>query len=107
MDYVHLELDEDIVSVSGTYTPLKELRLRQNGREVLCVIGSAVVDTACCGSGSFAYATVPGYIEAWRDGTNEAGSPVSRVEPIRYEPAKREVSKTIRETENIWNINFW
>ena len=107
MEYVHLEVDRDIVSISGTFTPTKELRLPYNGREVLCVIGTAVVDTACCGSGSFAYATVPGYVKAWREGTNDSGAPVSRVEPVQDEAARREISKTIRETESIWNINFW
>jgi hypothetical protein len=107
MDYVHLEVGEDIVSISGTFTPLKELRLKHNGRDVLCVIGQAVVDTACCGSGSFVYATVPGYIDAWKEGTSEGGAPMSRVEPIHDEATRREVAKTIKESENIWNINFW
>ena len=106
MDYVHQKLEQDIQSISGTYTPLKELRLEHNGGDILSVIGSAVVDTACCGSGSFLYATVPGYILAWKERTNESGLSVSKVEPVRDEETRREVSKVLRETENIYNINF-
>ena len=43
MVYVHQELGEDIRSISGAYTPIKELRLDINGRDVLSVIGMAVV----------------------------------------------------------------
>ncbi|UCG82878.1 MAG: hypothetical protein JSW38_11960 [Dehalococcoidia bacterium] len=106
MDYVHQELGQEIQSISGTYTPLKELRLEHNGGDILSVIGSSVVDTACCGSGSFLYATVPGYIVAWKERTNESGLAVSQVEPVRDEATKREISKALRETENIYNVNF-
>jgi hypothetical protein len=107
MEYVHQELGQDIQSISGTYTPMKELRLPEDGRDVLCVIGMAVVDTACCGSGSFVYATVPGYIVSWKDGKGPAGGSVSQVEPITDDAAKREISRVLRETEGIYNVNFW
>ncbi|MFC2060312.1 hypothetical protein ACFLTZ_04380, partial [Chloroflexota bacterium] len=57
--YTHLELDEDIICIAGYYTPLKEVRLQYNNREVLYVIGQAVVDSSCCGTGSWGYALVP------------------------------------------------
>jgi hypothetical protein len=107
IEYVHQELDKELLSISGNYTPLKELRLKHDDREILCVVGNAVVDTACCGSGSFLYAIVPGYIVTWKEGENKSGSPVSEVEPIYDEKVKREVANIIRETESIHNINFW
>jgi len=106
MNYVHQKLNEDVQSISGTYTPLKELHIKHNDREVLCVIGAAVVDTACCGSGNFAYATVPGYIVGLKEKTNEDGLPVSRIEPVE-EDSKREIAQMIKKTEGIQNINFW
>lgn len=106
MDYTHQELGQEIQSISGTYTPVEELRLQSNGREVLCVIGNSVVDTACCGSGSFLYATVPGYIVTWKARVNDAGLPVSVVEPLNDEKVKREVAARLRETNSITNINF-
>ena len=107
MDYVHQELGQEIQSISGTYTPLKELMLEHDSRDVLSVIGSSVVDTACCGSGSFVYATVPGYVLDWKEQTNKSGLPVSKIEPITDKMARRKVSEMLRETESIYNVNFW
>ena len=106
MDYIHQELGQEIQSISGTYTPLKELTIKHNGKDVLCVIGNSVVDTACCGSGSFLYATVPGYVLKWKDRKNKAGLPVSEIEPIRDEMAKRKARENLRETESIYNVSF-
>ena len=105
-DYVHQKLGEDIQSISGTYTPGKELRLKYNGKEILCVIGTAVVDTACCGAGSLLYATVPGYVVTWKGRQNESGLPVSKVKPIEDEPTKHAIARILKETENIYNVNF-
>jgi len=33
-DYVHQEFGQDIEYISGTYTPLKELRLIHSGRDI-------------------------------------------------------------------------
>ncbi len=106
MDYVHQTLNEDIQSISGTYTPTQELRLKHNGQEVLCVIGTAIVDTACCGSGNFIYATVPGFIIDWKYKHNDSGLSVSQVESLD-DAAKREIAGFIKSTEGIQNINFW
>ena len=62
--------------------PEKEVKLKHNNREVLYVIGQAVIEASCCGGGSCGYAIVPGYILNWQNKTNEAGLPVSEVEPI-------------------------
>jgi hypothetical protein len=96
-DYVHQKLGQDIQSISGTYTPQKELKLEHNGKPVLCVIGMAVVDTACCG---------PGYVVTWKDRQNESGLAVSQVESIEDEKARQAVQKILRDTENINNFNF-
>ncbi|MBA7612854.1 hypothetical protein ES703_20095 [subsurface metagenome] len=108
-DYVHLELDREIESISGTYTPLKESRLNLSGRDILYVVGMAVVDTACCGSGSFLYATVPGHVVTWKGRIDESGLSVSQVEPVEDETIRHEIAKTIMETESInnYNVNFW
>ena len=107
MDYIHQELGQEVQSISGTYTPLKELRLQEDGIEVLCIIGNSVVDTACCGSGSFIYATVPGRILKWKERTNDAGMPVSEIEPVNDVTVRRKVMKELKETEHIQNVNFW
>lgn len=108
-DYVHLELGQEIESISGTYTPLKESTLKLNGRDILYAVGTAVVDTACCGSGSFLYAIVPGHVVNWKGREDKSGLSVSQVEPVEDETTKLEIAKTIMETESINknNVNFW
>ena len=108
-DYVHLELGRAIESISGTYTPLKESTLKHNGRDILYAIGTAVVDTACCGSGSLVYAIVPGHVVNWKGREDGSGLSVSQVEPIEDETIKREIAQALKEAESInnHNVNFW
>ncbi len=108
-DYVHLELGREIESISGTYTPLKESTLKLNGRDILYAVGTAVVDTACCGAGSLLYATVPGYVVNWKGREDESGLSVSQVEPIEDKKIKREIVQALKEAESINsnNVNFW
>ena len=75
--YTHLELDRDIAAPAGYYTPQKETRLKDDGREVLCVLNQAVIDSSCCGVADYRSALVPGYIVGWHAGHDRAGNPVS------------------------------
>jgi hypothetical protein len=106
-DYVHLELGREIESIGGTYSPLKESMLNLSGRDILYVVGMAVVN--CCGSGGFLYATVPGYVVNWKGRIDESGLSVSQVELIEDETIKREIAQALKEAESIdnYNINFW
>ena len=107
MDYTHQEPGQEIQSISGTYETTEELRLQSNGREVLCIIGISIVDTGCCGTGIFPYATVPGYVVTWKDRVNDAGLPVSVVEPVKDEKAKTEILAKLKETRSITIVDFW
>ena len=93
--------------MAGYYTPLKEVRLKYNNREALYVVGQAVIESSCCGSGSRGYAIVPGYILNWQNKTNEAGLPVSEVEPISDKLAREDINRIIKETEVNSQIEFW
>lgn len=105
--YTHLELNHDIEAPAGYYTPQKEVRLKYNGREVLCVVSQAVVDASCCGATDYASALVPGYIVKWQVGTNQDGLPESEVEPVTDKRAQAGIRKIIRETEHVTQIEFW
>ena len=105
--YTHLKLNEDISCIAGYYTPQKEIRLKHNDGDVLYVIGQAVIDSSCCGSGSWGYALVPGYILNWQNKKNEAGLPVSEVEPVTNEEARNNIRRIIEEREAISQIEFW
>jgi len=107
MQYVHQELDQEVYFPAGCYTPQKEVRLKHNDREVLCVTGHVAVEASCCGCANWGYAVVPGYIVNWQNERNEAGLPVSEVESISDEAVRKEIRETIQETENIYAVEFW
>ena len=105
--FVHQELNEDIHALAGYYTPLKEVRLKYNGREVLYIIGNVVVEASCCGSARWNYALVPGFINKWHNETNEDGCPVTEVEIIKDDNTRKEIIKTIQEKERVTSVDIW
>jgi hypothetical protein len=105
--YTHLKLSEDVVAPAGHYTPEKESRININGREVLYILSSAVVDASCCGNADFTAALVPGYIVRQDIASDNDGLSVSEVEPITDKTTREKVKKVIQETENISQVEFW
>ncbi|MBI4286095.1 MAG: hypothetical protein HY670_09420 [Chloroflexi bacterium] len=106
LDYVHTELNNEVRCIAGYYLPQREVRLAYDGREVLYVVGQAVVDSSCCGSGSWAYVLVPGFIVSWQGRSGEAG-PVTEVEPVADEAARNRVRQLIEAKEHVSQIEFW
>ncbi|MDD5126889.1 MAG: hypothetical protein PHR43_02145 [Dehalococcoidales bacterium] len=106
-DYTHLPLNEQIDALSGYYVPIKETRLEYNGREVVYMVGQAVVEASCCGFQNRAYVLVPGYIVKWQSKTNEKGLPVSEVQPITDKDTQDAIQKIIRQTEQVDQVDFW
>ena len=107
LKYVHQELGEEVYFPAGFYTPQKEVRLPHDGREVLYVIGRAVVESSCCGTGNWTYGVVPGYIVNWQNTKNEEGLPVSEVEPIRDDKIRENIRRIIETNENASPVGFW
>ena len=106
--YTHLELGKDVeIGIAGYYTPQQEVRLKYDGREVLYVIGKAVIESSCCNVGSWTYAIVPGYIVNWQYTKNEHGLPVTEVEPITDEAIQVELRHTIESKEAAAMTGFW
>ena len=105
--YTHQELNKDVNCIAGFYTPLKEVRLKYNSREVLYIVGQSVIESSCCGIGSWGYAIVPGYIVNWQNKTNEAGLPVSEVETVSDKAIRADISRTIKQVETVSQIDFW
>jgi hypothetical protein len=105
--YTHLELNSDIPTPSGYYTPYKEGRIRVDGREVLYIVSQAVIEASCCGVADFASALVPGYVTDWQEAKDSNGLPVSRVEPVKDEHVRDLVRKAIQERENVTQVEFW
>lgn len=105
--YTHLELNREVRALSGYYIPLKEVRLKQAGREVFYLVTHTIVDSSCCGTADFNHALVPGYIVNWQTEKNKAGLPVSEVEPIADQAVKDKIREAILSSENVAQIEFW
>lgn len=106
LTYTHA-FGDDIFSIAGRYHIEKEERIVHNGKEVLYIIGQAIVDSSCCGSGGCRYAVVPGFIVSWRSGINKEGIPTSVIESIKDEKTKKEISERIRDRERVSQVQFW
>jgi hypothetical protein len=104
--YTHPKLNDEIHSISGFYCPQKEDRLPFNGREVLYVLGQATVDNSCCANGCWSYAFVPGYILRWQSKTDDSGQPVSEVEPVRDRDAQSAISRLIKDSAGVNQVDF-
>lgn len=107
IEYLHDELGQPVESIAGYYTPMKELRLAYKGREVLCVLGSAAIESSHYRIGSCAYAIVPGYIVRWHFKHSDSSMPVSEIEPVRDEEARNKISAAINRIDPVTIIDFW
>jgi len=106
-EYIHDKLGQAVESIAGYYTPMTELRLKYNGREILCILGATKIESSHYLTGGGTYALVPGYIAKWRFKQSEDGRPVSEIEPIRGEAARSAVAAAISEIEPFTIIDFW
>ena len=113
LKYTHLPLGEDVEAFAGYYTPEKETRLKDNGREVLYVTGHVVIEATCaagggaCNTADYWYAIVPGYMREWQSEKNEAGLPVSEVEQISDRETQNRIKQIILDDESISRVDFW
>ena len=100
-DFIHMPLDEEVNAVGGHYVTVKEVRLPYQDREILYLIGYAVVDSSCCGVGGCGYAKVPGFLLDWKVKSNKGSHPVSRVEPVTDRETKKAVRHIIAREEGV------
>ena len=105
--FTHLPLGEEVEAQAGHLTAEKELRLPFKDREVLVILGSAVWDRSCCGVGGCRYATVPGWLLAYKSRVGGQGQSQSEVEPIAGEADRKAIQKQIEALEVVQQVNFW
>jgi hypothetical protein len=105
-EYTH-ELEKEVLSISGRYELVKEERFEYNKKEIIYVIGNAIVDSSCCGHGGCRYAVVPGYIVSWKSKINEDGLHISQVEPITEQFVKKDLRRVLEKKEWVSQVQFW
>ena len=104
-EYTH-ELNREVRSISGGYEFEREGNLQIDGREVLYVVGNAVVDSSCCGVGGCRYALVPGYVRQFKTRQDEQGLWISEVEPIIDRATRQEITRVLKEKEIVQQVQF-
>ena len=105
-EYSH-ELKREFQSISGRYVLEKEVSIEVEGKEVLCIIGNAIVDSSCCGVGGCRYALVPGYVMRPKIRKNDNGLWVSEVEPVVDLESRKEITQLIKKKEWVNQVQFW
>jgi hypothetical protein len=105
-EYVHEEIGSEIDAISGHYVFHKEVKLAFGEREILYVVGSAVIDTSCCGVGGCGFAIVPGYILAWKLKISAEGRYISQVEPILTQSTQQKIIRFIQGAEIVNQVQF-
>ena len=105
-DFTHPLLGKEVTAIGGHYVFGKEIRLPYHKREVLYFVGYAVLDSTCCGVGGVAYVLVAGFIRQWKLKKNQNECFVSRIQPIRDQATREEVSRVIRKKEMVYQVSF-
>jgi hypothetical protein len=106
-DYVHPRLNEEVTAIGGHYVSERDERIKINGREVLYILGYSVMDTSCCGVGGGRFAVVPGWLVRYKYRTDDAGLPVSEVDPVEDEwETRRAIIGMIEKKEKYCSVRF-
>jgi hypothetical protein len=105
-DYTHEELDKEVQFISGYYSFVEEGLLAFKGKEVLYVVGIAVVDNSCCGIGGGRFIRIPGYVISWKSAVNKENRPMSTIDPITDTTEQREIKKLLQVTYPHSTIEF-
>jgi len=105
--FIHPELNDPVTAIGGTYVITGEQKVEYQGERVLVFSGHAVFDTTCCGAGGCAYALVPGFVDSYRCGKDDAGRWLSRVRPIEGAQIRKTVTAIICAQTNAHQVQFY
>jgi hypothetical protein len=106
-EFVHPKLGQEVTAIGGHYVFGKEIRLPYNDREIMYLVGYAVLDSTCCGVGGCAYVLVPGYIRQWKYKKNHNDGAVSLVEPIYGRTDQMQIRNLIQKKEMVDQVTFF
>jgi hypothetical protein len=101
--FIHPKIGEEIGSVSGHYSFLREGIITYCGRDLLYLVGYAVADSACCGTGACVFCRVAGFVINRLPG-NDA---MSEVDPVTDPMQRREIDEILREKEGCTQVNYF
>jgi hypothetical protein len=94
-EYLHQAPGTEVRFIAGHYTIIEERRIAHRGRELLLVVGIAVVESTCCGTQGCRFVNIPGHVIAWKRAVAGNGLPVSEVEPVAGEEEQAEIRRLL------------
>ncbi len=94
-------------AIAGHFELDREVRLSHDGRDVLVLLGTALVDPACCGTTGMRYAVVPGSVVDWHSATDGKGRRASEVDPVADPAEQRAIGRSIRASHTVTQVVFW
>jgi len=106
IEFIHPVLNEEVRAIGGHYKMDREDTLVFNGKDVLYLIGYAVVDTSCCGATGCGYAVVPGYIVSLHAKRTSDDHSISLIEPME-EQFYQEITRILRIQEGVNQVHFY
>lgn len=104
-EYTH-ELNREVRSISGGYELEREGKFEIHGKEVLYVVGNAIMDSSCCGVWGCRYALVPGYVKKFKTRQDEQGLWISEVEPVIDGATRQKITQLLEEKELVQQVQF-
>jgi hypothetical protein len=96
-EVVHPELGKEVRAPAGYYIPIEQSTLTYRDRKVFLVLGSICIDASCCGTASWNYIQVEGFLLNERVRHNAGGLAVSEVETITDENDRYAIKKLLLE----------
>ncbi|MGB9698539.1 MAG: hypothetical protein ACPL5I_04050 [Thermodesulfobacteriota bacterium] len=93
--FLHPPLQEPVNFFGGWYLFLEEGRLPYRDKEVLYLLGVAVVESSCCGPGGCIFIKVPGYVHSWKKEFTASGQYLSEIESIASTAEQKEITKLL------------
>ena len=108
IEFTHPDLGQEVPARAGYYTPLEEHVLPYKGREVLCILGHACIETSCCGgTGSWAYIQVPGFLVRKHVRGGGTTHPISEIEIIEDEEARNSIRESLMRKHSVSQVDIW
>jgi hypothetical protein len=107
MEFTHPELDQEVRTISGYYVPREEHVMPCDGRQVLYIVGDACIDASCCGTASWSYIQVPGYLFQKQIRGGGEQPVVSEIEMITDKAVRQKITESLQKTYPGARVEIW
>ena len=104
--YLPEGVGDEVSTPSGYYQPTGRASIEFEGRTVLYTSGTACVEASCCGTGSWEYLRVEGFVVDMKRLQNAGVDSLAEVETIEDEREKKALIRLLLERHPAARIEF-